>query len=79
MAAVLKLVEYVSKDTISILKVLLGMALRGELRGLVVCYRTPNGMEQTVFTGAYKSNPGKAAAASLKMSMKLLQANGEMD
>jgi hypothetical protein len=57
MSTVLKLVVYSCRETISILKVLLAMALRGKLRGIVVCYRTDDGEENTVFTGIYKHNP----------------------
>lgn len=76
---VLRLVEYKCQETISILKVLLELALRGRLRGLVVLYRSEDGEERTVCTGAYKRNPNKAAGASLRMSIQMMQANGEMD
>lgn len=75
----MKLLEYRCKDTVSILKVLLSMALQGRLRGLVVCYRTDDGAEETVFTGAYKHHPGKAVGASLRMSLHLMQVNGEVE
>lgn len=77
--AVLKLVEYACRDTLSILKVLTALALKGRLRGLVVCYRTDEGVEDTVFTGIYKAHPERAMGASLKMSMAQLHANGEID
>jgi hypothetical protein len=75
---VLRLVEYVCKDTTAILKVLLGMALRGQLRGLIVLYRTDDGREETVYTGAYRANSRQAASATLSASMELLRANGEI-
>lgn len=62
----------------SILKVLLALALRGRLRGLAICYRTEDCEEHTAFTGAYKTH-GTAAAASLRMSVALMQANGELE
>lgn len=77
--AVLKLVEYTCRDTISILKVLLGMALKGHLRGLVVCYRTHEGHEDSVFTGIYKAHPSMAAGVSMKISMAQMRASGELD
>jgi hypothetical protein len=77
--AVLKLVEYSCRDTISILKVLLSMALKGKLRGIVVCYRTDDGQEDTIFTGIYKAHPSVAVGTSLRMSVAQLQANGEID
>lgn len=76
---VLRLVEYKCKETVSILKVLLSLALQGRLRGLVILYRTDDGRERTVCTGAYKSSPMKAAGASLRMSLQMMQANGELE
>jgi hypothetical protein len=75
----LKLVEYKCRESVSILKVLLELALKGKLRGLVICYRTDDGTERTIYTGAYKAHPGRAAEASLRMSLRLMQANGDMD
>lgn len=77
--AVLKLVEYSCRDTISILKVLLSLALKGGLRGLVVCYRTEDGREDTVCTGIYKAHPERAVSASLRMSVAQMQASGELE
>lgn len=76
---VLQLVKYSARDTIEALRVLLAMALRGELRGLALCYRKADGTEESVFTGAYKANPASAINASLRLSVSLMQANGEMD
>lgn len=77
--AVIKLVEYACRDTIAVLKVLLSMAIKGRLRGLVVCYRTENGEEDTVFTGIYKAHPERAVNASLKISVAQMKACGEFD
>lgn len=77
--AVLKIVEYLSKDTIATLRVLLSMALKGELRGLAICYRTDKGVEETVFTGIYKAHPADAATAGMRLSMSLMQVNGELE
>lgn len=77
--SILKLVDYSCQDTISVLKVLLTMALSGKLRGLMICYRTDEGVEKTVFTGAYKAHPNKAVGAALRTSMTVMVANGELD
>lgn len=79
MSNVLKLVEYSCRDTISILKALLALALRGKLRGLIVHYRTDDGEEDTVFTGLYKQDSHSAMGAILTTSMMQLRANGEID
>lgn len=63
--AVLELVKYTCRDTIAVLKVLLSMAIKGELRGLALCYRTQDGEESTIFTGLYKAHPGTAVNAVL--------------
>jgi hypothetical protein len=74
---VLRLVRYSCKETVSILKVLLSLALQGKLRGLMVCYRTEDGTEDTVFTGLYKDHPSAAASACLRVSMQQLHARTE--
>jgi hypothetical protein len=78
-AAVLKLVEYSCRDTISVLKVLLSLALKGKLRGLLVCYRDDDGREDTVFTGIYKESRSSMLNASLRVSMDQLRNRGEID
>lgn len=74
---VLKLMEYSCKDTVSILKALLTLALQGKLRGLVVCYMTDKGVEDTVFTGLYKMRPSAALGVTMKASVDHLRAAGE--
>jgi hypothetical protein len=76
---VLKLVEYRCRETVTILKALLALALAGKLRGLMVCYRTADGAEDSVLTGVYKVNADRAASSSLRLSIRLMQANGEVD
>jgi hypothetical protein len=75
--AVLELVKYTNKDTVAVLRVLLSKAVKGEIRGVAICYRDSEGLEEALFTGAFKQ-PGAAAGASLRMSMALMQANGEL-
>lgn len=67
---VLRLVQYSCKETISILKVLLSLAVQGKLRGVAILYRTDDGEEDTVFTGIYKDHPSLAASACLRMGME---------
>jgi hypothetical protein len=76
---VLRLLEYRCRDTVAILRVLLAMAIEGRLRGLIVCYRTADGEERTVFTGAYKAHPQRALGAILSSSVEMARASGEMD
>lgn len=76
---VIELAKYSSRDTVATLKVLLDMALKGNLRGLAVCYRTQDQEENSVFTGLYKLEPEKAVNASLRLSVTLMRANGDLD
>ena len=71
--SVIYLVKYINKETISVLKVLLTMAVKGELRGLALCYRTAEGAEKTVFTGHYKDNPANALNGAMRLSMAMNQ------
>lgn len=75
--AVVSLVSYGCKDTVANLRVLLAAAMRGELRGMFMVYRTASGVEETILTGCYRANPSSAANASLKASLKLLAGNAD--
>lgn len=79
MSRVLKLVEYSCRDTISVIKSLLALAIKGKLRGLIVHYKTDEGEEDTVFTGLYKLDSSNAIGAILKTSMMQMRASGELD
>lgn len=52
------------KETIAVLRVLLQKALRGELRGLALCYWTLNGGSVVVLTGSYRAQPERALSAA---------------
>ena len=69
--SVIQLVRYPGRDTIAVLRVLLAKALRGELRGVVLCYRTDDGAEEAVFTGVYKARPEYAMSAAMHLSMDM--------
>lgn len=70
---VLKLVRPDLKDTIGILRCLLERAERGEIVGLAICYRTKDRMEHAAFSGIYRSKPGAAVNAAMRLSWKLTQ------
>jgi hypothetical protein len=71
---VVQIVEYTARDTVAVLKSLLSRALRGEIRGLAVCYRTDKGEEESAFTGNYKHHPEDGLAATMRLSWRLTQA-----
>lgn len=75
MAVIFDLARYSTRDTIAVLKSLLIRAMRGEIRGLALSYRTSDGEEQTCFTGAYKHRiPAEGVVASMNVSWRMTQA-----
>jgi hypothetical protein len=66
----LRLVKFAHcKETIAVLRMLLHKALEGRLRGIAVCFRTPDG-DQVLATGIYGVHPEAilTAAARLKFT-----------
>lgn len=72
--AVLSLVMHRARDTISVLRALLELAVKGQLRGVAICYRDSEGQEDVAFTGIYRANPVYAAHAGMRLSMELTMA-----
>ncbi len=52
------------KESIAVLRYLLQKALKGQLRGLAVCYWTIDGGSHVLLTGAYHAQPKHALAAA---------------
>jgi hypothetical protein len=61
--------------TIEVLRALSSLALRGDLAGLALCYRTRRGEEDAIYTGLYKDRPAEAVRAAFKISMRLTEAD----
>lgn len=59
--------EMVCQDTVAISKWMVREALKGKLRGLAVCFRTIEGEEKFVFTGAYRSRPESAIGGAARL------------
>lgn len=70
MGVVLRLVRSSTKQTIEALRQLLECAIRGEIVGLCVCFKTRDGEEKALFTGVY-SDRQQAASAAMRMSVKM--------
>ena len=70
MSVVLRLVPRPIRETISILTALLERARKGEVVGIALSFRDKRGHEHLVFTGPY-NDPGVAAAAAMRMSMRM--------
>lgn len=67
---VLRLVRNSTKDTLDALRQLLECAMRGEILGICICFKTRDGRERALFTGVY-SDRQHAASAAMRMSVKM--------
>jgi hypothetical protein len=65
-------------ETAAVLKVLAGMAARGEITGVALCYRERGGNDQAVFVGSYKVRPSDAVNAAMRLSWELTKAQDAM-
>jgi hypothetical protein len=64
----LRLVSFaVCKETITVLRELLELALKGELRGLAMCYRMRDGRDRVLLTGVHKHRPEFAVSAAARL------------
>ena len=73
MGTVLRLAEYSNRETLTILRALTARALRGEVIGVALCFRSRPGVEHCVFTGPYKAHPSQAVNAAARMSLEMTQ------
>ena len=71
---VLRLVKPANDETVAVLQSLLAKAKRGEIKGVVLCYRTSEGNEDAAFTGCYRARMADAAYATMRLSWRLTQA-----
>ena len=76
---VIPLHRHRAKNTIAVLEALAEKARDGKIVGLALCFRSSDGFEDSIFTGDYAANPDAAAAATLRLSMKLATIRGEYD
>jgi hypothetical protein len=67
MGVVLSLVKHTARDTISVLRALLELALAGNLRGVAICYRDSEGNEGVALTGIYRAHPEYAVNAGARL------------
>lgn len=76
---VTRITEYRSKEAVTVLKHLLAQAEQGLIDGLAICAKPTRGPEEILFTGEYRTNPGKGVNASMRMSWRLTQLQDELD
>jgi hypothetical protein len=78
MATVIRMVEYSNRETLAILSALTARAMRGEVIGLALCFRSKLGIDQCVFTGPY-NNPATAVNAAARMSWEMVRQQAATD
>jgi len=76
---VVPLSRYRNRETAEVLEALASRARDGEIVGVAMCFKRLDGTEDSVMTGSYATSPDLAAAATLRLSVKLANARGEYD
>jgi hypothetical protein len=76
---VVRLRDWVNRDTAQLLLFLQEQLEHGGVRGLAVQVVDAAGIERTFFTGEYRRNPTLAVGAGLKMSMRLTLAEARLE
>jgi hypothetical protein len=73
---VVRMSDWVDRETVILLARLLEAARKGEIKGLAVCYRADDGGETAELTGHYRRclKDGISASMSLSWTMTQLQA-----
>lgn len=71
---VVSLLDFKSRDAVSVLRALLAEATSGRIAGLAICYTTTTGREEAAFAGTYRARPAEAVNAAMRLSWKMTQA-----
>jgi hypothetical protein len=71
MSAVVRIVEYLNRDTISALEDMLARARRGEVLGLCFAFKTGPGHHGIGLTGEYISDPTDVLAVASRISIEV--------
>jgi hypothetical protein len=71
--------KYKTRETQELLQALAQKAARGEITGIALCFRNEDGSEEFVSSDFYAASTDVAAAATLRLSMKLANSRGEYD
>ena len=74
---VTKITDFRSKEASTVLQHLLDRALAGEVQGLAICALTDE--EEIYFTGLYRTSPGSAVNAAMRMSWRMTQMQDEVE
>jgi hypothetical protein len=76
---VVKIQEYLCRDTVAALEHMLACARRGEIKGLALCAKDARGREHIAFIGDYLDNPALGVNAANRMSWRLTQMQDARD
>jgi hypothetical protein len=71
MAAAIRIVEYLNRDTISSLEDMLSRAKRGEIHGLCFSFKTAAGMHEIGLTGEYFTDPTDVLAVASRIDFEV--------
>jgi hypothetical protein len=63
--------EYRSRETVAVLTYLLDRARKGELDGVSLSARFPDGREEIAFTGSYRTRPERSLASAVRVVLRL--------
>ena len=75
---VVRISEYRARETLTVLRYVLGLALRGEISGLALCFRR-NGHDEYAFTGEFQRNTAARHEATGRMFWKVNRGIDELE
>lgn len=70
MSAVVSLGDFKNKGTVTLLRELLGKAVRGQVAGIAFNVEFWDGTRKTGFTGVYKGDPAKALRVANRLNQQ---------
>jgi hypothetical protein len=76
---VVRLSQYKARQTVRLLEALAAQAEAGQITGIALCFKRADGSEEFVSSDFYATSPDSAAAATLRLSMRLAGSHGEYD
>lgn len=73
------LTEYRHRQELAVLRHLTARVLRGEIRGIAICVRDADHVEEVSVLGDYRQNPSLGVGAAMKLSWRLTQLSDEQE
>lgn len=56
-------------ETVAVLRTLLKLAMRGELRGIALCYRRRTGDDEVILAGLFRAHPASSLVAAKRIQV----------